>query len=164
MAKNRNIIIIEDNETFSLLITHYLKNNLIASNIFVENSGKKAIKSIERLNPAVVVLDYYLEDGISAKDVMRVINGMAEPPHVILLSSMTDEAEKKEVMDMGVSQFIQKSNESIYDLVKAIREYVPEMEPESQSKNGLSRIAWVGIAGALLVLLAVLLFFIIRMD
>ncbi|MEZ4721313.1 MAG: response regulator [Flavobacteriales bacterium] len=164
MAKNRNIIIIEDNETFSLLVTHYLKNNLIASNIFVENSGKKAIRSIERLNPAVVVLDYYLEDDISAKDVMKVIKAMDQPPHVILLSSMTDEREKKEVMDMGISQFIQKSNESIYDLVKAIREYVPEMEPESNSKKGLSQMMWIGIAGVFILFVIVLVFFVIRMD
>ena len=132
MPANRNIIIIEDNETFSLLITHYLRNNLGDVNVFIENSGKNAIHTINKLNPALVVLDYYLEDDISAKDVMEVINKMPVRPKVILLSSMTDEQEKSEIMAMGVERFIPKSNESIYDLVKEIQDQMHLIDPEDK--------------------------------
>ncbi|GEM_PF-849853 len=122
MPQNRNIVIIEDNETFSLLVTHYIKNNLGDVNVFVENSGKKALESIHRLKPYLVILDYYLEDDLSAKDVMSEINKMDDRPKVILLSSITDEDERNEVMSMGIHAFIPKKNESIYDLVKTIQD------------------------------------------
>lgn len=165
MAKNRNIVIIEDNETFSLLVTHYLKNNLANANVFIENSGKKAVESIKRLNPAIVVLDYYLEDDLSAKDVMSVINELPHPPRVILLSSMTDEHEKEEIMKMGVRQFIPKSNESIYDLVRIIQDHLVEIEKEDTQRataSGLSlqvRIALISIG---LLVLAALMFLFLR--
>lgn len=167
MAKNRNIIIIEDNETFSLLVTHYLKNNLMNANVFIENSGKKAVDSIQRLNPAIVVLDYYLEDEISAKDVMNVINEMPQPPKVILLSSITDEHEREEVMAMGIEEFIPKSNESIYDLVKTIQEQLLEIEEQDavdEVTRKFSLKSWIGLAVVLIVVIAALILLISRMG
>jgi len=164
MIKNRNIVIIEDNETFSLLVTHYLKNNLANANVFIENSGKKAIESIKRLNPAIVVLDYYLEDDLSAKDVMVVINQLPSPPRVIMLSSMTDEREKEEIMKMGVRQFIPKSNESIYDLVRVIQDHLSEMEQEDSVRSndgGLSLQVKIAIGGIVLLALAAVLFLLV---
>lgn len=165
MAKNRNIVIIEDNETFSLLVTHYLKNNLANANVFIENSGKKAVESIKRLNPAIVVLDYYLEDDLSAKDVMSVINELPNPPRVILLSSMTDEHEKQEIMNMGVRQFIPKSNESIYDLVRIIQDHLAEIEKEDTRRSttsGLSLQLKIALISIALLALAALMFLFLR--
>lgn len=161
MPANRNIIIIEDNETFSLLITHYLRNNLGDVNVFIENSGKNAIHTINKLNPALVVLDYYLEDDISAKDVMEVINKMPIRPKVILLSSMTNEQEKSEIMAMGVERFIPKSNESIYDLVKEIQDQMHLIDPEDKKgvhakKPVLSTNAIIGVVGATLLIVLLL--------
>lgn len=165
MAKNRNIVIIEDNETFSLLVTHYLKNNLANANVFIENSGKKAVESIKRLNPAIVVLDYYLEDDLSAKDVMSVINELPNPPRVILLSSMTDEHEKQEIMNMGVRQFIPKSNESIYDLVRIIQDHLAEIEKEDTRRSntsGLSLQLKIALISIALLAVAALMFLFLR--
>jgi len=158
MASNRNIVIIEDNETFSLLITHYLRNNLGDVNVFIENSGKNAIQTIKKLNPSLVVLDYYLEDDISAKDVMLAINDISVPPKVIMLSSMTDEKEKQEVMAMGVEKFIPKSNESIYDLVKEIQDQLQLIGSEGDQeapdeKSGLSSSAMIGLTALVAILL-----------
>lgn len=135
MPKNRNIIIIEDNETFSLLVTHYIKNNLGDVNVFVENSGKKALESIHRLKPYLIILDYYLEDDLSAVDVMNEINKMNDRPKVILLSSITDEGERQEVMKMGIHSFIPKKNESIYDLVKTIQDLLDD-DNSGKTTNG----------------------------
>lgn len=137
MKRQQNIIIIEDNETFSLLVTHYLKNNIGNAHIYAENSGAKAIASIRRLKPSLVVLDYYLENELSAKDVMKVINGMTNKPKVILLSSITDEAEKREVMAMGIEHFVPKSNESFYDLIRVIEQILERQKDESAQHRGL---------------------------
>ena len=151
MPNNRNIVIIEDNETFSLLVTHYIKNNLGDVNVFVENSGKKALESIHRLKPYLVILDYYLEDDLSAKDVMGEINKMEDRPQVILLSSIKDEAERNEVMAMGIHSFIPKKNESIYDLVKTIQDLLND----SEKRNGFNASALrINSRTALLVILA----------
>lgn len=167
MATNRNIIIIEDNETFSLLVTHYLKNNLMNAKVFIENSGKKAIEGIKRLNPAIVVLDYYLEDEISAKDVMQVINEMDHSPKVILLSSITDEQEREEVMAMGIDEFIPKSNESIYDLVKIIQEKLVELEDEDgmqRVQGKLSMKPWMVWAAVLILITASIIVILTQMG
>ena len=160
MAATSNIIIIEDNETFSLLVTHYLKNNLGNTKVYVENSAARAIQSIQRLNPSLVILDYYLENDLSAKDVMNVINMMPNRPKVILLSSITDEQEKEEVMAMGIERFVKKTNQSFYDLVKAIDEVLVDGETEQeqvQDKQGISNLAIVGLFG-IVALVAVLLY------
>lgn len=126
-------------------------------NVFIENSGKNAIHTIKKLNPSLVVLDYYLEDEISAKDVMLAINAMPVPPKVIMLSSMTDEREKEEVMAMGVQRFIPKSNESIYDLVKEIQDQLQMLDGgfkknRKRQSKGLSIFAIVGIMALALIL------------
>lgn len=159
MPANRNIIIIEDNETFSLLITHYLRNNLGDVNVFIENSGKNAIHTIKKLNPSLVVLDYYLEDEISAKDVMLAINEMPSPPKVIMLSSMTDEKEKQEVMAMGVERFIPKSNESIYDLVKEIQDQLQSLDgkEKSASQKQMRKLSTNAIIGLVAIVALVIL-------
>ena len=162
IASPYNIIIIGDNETFSMLVTHYLKNNLANAQVFAEVSAKKAIASIKRLKPTLVVLDYYLEDDLNAKDVMQVINEMGKDrPEVILLSSITDEKEKQEVMAMGIEQFVPKSNESFYDLVSAIEASLANRKASYgaiERRGKLSLRGWIGlIAIALLVVLAALL-------
>ena len=166
MAKNSNILIIEDNETFSLLITHYLKNNLPSSHVFVENSGMKAIETIHRLNPAVVVLDYYLDEQLSAKDVMIAISDMKPIPHVILLSTITDESERLEIMKMGVGEFIPKSNESMYDLAKLIQEHLNGRNENINSNTVSTSPLIKNLAiGGLFVLVLILVFFLLsRMD
>ncbi|MEX2595430.1 MAG: response regulator [Salibacteraceae bacterium] len=166
MNSPRNIIIIEDNETFSLLVTHYLKNNLGNVKVYVENSGARAIESIKRLKPSLVVLDYYLENDLSAKDVMEVINSMPTKPKVILLSSITDEQEKKEVMAMGIDEFVPKSNESFYDLVRSIEYLLSQLSSENENDESNSHFLFSkrGLAGLLLllgILIAVLLLYLL---
>lgn len=155
MSKSKNIIIIEDNETFSLLVTHYLKTNLGDATVYVENSGARAIESIKRLKPSIVVLDYYLENDLSAKDVMDVINSMEFRPSVILLSSITDEKEKEEVMKMGIEKFVPKSNESLYDLIQVIEGILSKKQVSSVSES--RRLSVFGVIG----LIALVLFFIL---
>ncbi len=155
MSKSKNIIIIEDNETFSLLVTHYLKTNLGDAKVYVENSGARAIESIKRLKPSIVVLDYYLENDLSAKDVMDVINSMEFRPSVILLSSITDEQEKEEVMKMGIEKFVPKSNESLYDLIQVIEGILSKKQVSSVSES--RRLSVFGVIG----LIALVLFFIL---
>lgn len=131
---NHNIIIIEDNETFSLLVTHYLRNNLENAVVFAEHSGARAMESIKRLRPSLVVLDYYLEDGLSAKDVMEVINEMPAPrPKVILLSSIQDVQEREAVMKMGIERFVPKTNQGFYELVRNIEEMLSAEQYTQQS-------------------------------
>lgn len=153
MSKTKNIIIIEDNETFSLLVTHYLKTNLGDATVYVENSGTRAIESIKRLKPSIVVLDYYLENDLSAKDVMDVINSMEFRPSVILLSSITDEQEKEEVMKMGIEKFVPKSNESLYDLIQVIEGILSKKQASNVSES--RRLSVFGVIG----LIALVLFF-----
>jgi len=155
MSKSKNIIIIEDNETFSLLVTHYLKSNLGDATVYVENSGARAIESIKRLKPSIVVLDYYLENDLSAKDVMNVVNSMDDRPSVILLSSITDQKEKEEVMKMGIEKFVPKSNESLYDLIHVIEGIL------NQKKNANSKVGRSLSVGAIVGLVALVLFFLV---
>lgn len=125
-------------------------------NVFIENSVKNAIHTIKKLNPSVVVLDYYLEEDVSAKDVMKSINEMEDRPKVIMLSSMTNETEKKEVMAMGVERFIPKSNESIYDLVKEIQDQLSDIMPATDVLAEKDGNAKIGILGMVLLVLVAL--------
>lgn len=160
MSQKQNIVIIEDNETFALLITHYLKNNLTNANVYIENSGRKAIHSIKRMNPVVVVLDYYLEDQVSAKDVMETINQMDRPAKVILLSSNQNEIEINEVMQMGVHSYLPKANESIYALLKCIQSILSELEnsrPRPNASKLVSPVTIIGLVGLVLIILTMII-------
>jgi DNA-binding response OmpR family regulator len=148
------VIIIEDNETFSLLVTHYLKKNLEDVKVFAEHSGARAMESIKRIKPSLVVLDYFLEDDLSGKEVMTVINEMGtDRPRVILFSSIQDGEEKNEVLAMGVDLFVPKSNESFYDLVRSIESLLPAGE-KKQDKPANDK----GSSGTRMLITAVFLF------
>ena len=94
------------------------------------------------MKPAIVVLDYYLEDELSAKDVMEKLWDLNPKPHVILLSSITDEDEKNEVLSMGVNEFIPKKNESVYDLVKVIQNALGLDEGISSMNDENKKTSW----------------------
>ncbi|GAB4378333.1 MAG: hypothetical protein Kow0075_08140 [Salibacteraceae bacterium] len=154
MAQQQNILIIEDNEAFSLLVTHYLNKNLLNVRVFVENSGQKAIESIKRLNPSIVVLDYFLENNLSAEDVINVIKSMPSQPKIILLSSLKEKEEIDKMMQLGVKAFIPKSNESFYDLVKVIHELMPENGVENPVRSSLRPYLLLSIFIAILIFIA----------
>lgn len=167
MAGKYNIIIIEDNETFALLITHYLKNNLPHANVYIENSGSKAIQSIKRLNPQIVVLDYYLEEQLSAKDVLKVIHEMVRPSRVILFSSIEDETELQQVMQMGVHSFLPKANESIYLLLKTIQGIIEDIETDDNIRTGgknKTNNFILGLIGVAIIVIALVLILLSQMD
>ncbi len=91
---------------------------------------------------------------------MNVINSMEVRPTVILLSSITDQKEKEEVMAMGIEKFVPKSNESLYDLIQVIEGILNENRlNHNSSGNMLSVNAIIGlIALVVFFLLAVYIF------
>jgi DNA-binding response OmpR family regulator len=160
MADQQNIIIVEDSETFSLLVTHYLKNNLGHVKVYVENSGAKAIERMKDLKPSLVVLDYYLEDDLSAIDVMIEVNKMEARPKVILLSSIKDEVEKAKVMSMGIERFVQKSNESMYELLQCIEELLEDRRGvQHTNPSKLPGLFWLAALTAVIALSLAFYFF-----
>lgn len=166
MIDGKNILVIEDNETYSLLTTHYLKNNIPDGNVFIENSAKRAIASLKRLTPSVIVLDYYLEDQLSARDVLEEIKRLSKKPYIILLSSIEDKQEQEAILKLGVDQFIPKSNASMYDLLKAIQEALEQEERASIAgpDGPTHKLKWLWIVVALLLIFALGMLFLTQMD
>ena len=166
MVDGKNILVIEDNETYSLLTTHYLKNNVPNGNIFIENSAKRAIESLPQLNPTVIVLDYYLEEQLSARDVLVAIKKLPKKPHVILLSSIEDKHEQEAIMKLGVDQFIPKSNASMYDLLKTILEVLERQDDgvTDRSQNAGGKLKWLWVVVGLLLIAAMGMVFLIQTD
>ena len=121
MSGNPFILIADDDQFFSTLLkVKFEEEGLVAQ---VANNGEEAMKMIRAKRPDLLVLDIVMP----VKDGFEVIKEIKEDDKlktlkIVVLTNLAQEEDKKSVLQMGVQDFIVKSDVSIADLAKKIKE------------------------------------------
>ena len=100
------ILVIEDSEAFSLIITRQLKNKY---NYKVASSGADGLTKAKTLKPDLILLDIEMP-GYNGIDVLREIKRLRIPTRVIMLTIRGEPETIVECMRLGASNYITKKS------------------------------------------------------
>ncbi|MDD5597884.1 MAG: response regulator transcription factor [Victivallaceae bacterium] len=84
-------------------------------------NGLQAIEMAQRLHPSVIVLDIAMPQLNGLETARRILQQVAPPPRILILSAHSADAYVKQVISLGVSGYLIKQS-SANSLVRAIKE------------------------------------------
>lgn len=102
--RNRKILIIEDEENISDLVSHYLDNEGFKTK--VANCGEEGLRVIGEFLPDLILLDLMLPD-ISGFEVCKKISASYIIP-IIMMTAKSDTVDKILGMELGADDYITK--------------------------------------------------------
>lgn len=101
---NKRILIIEDEEAISDLISLYLEKEGFITK--VANNGQDGIDLVEKFNPDLILLDLMLPD-INGFEVCKKISSQYSIP-IIMITAKSDTIDKILGMELGADDYITK--------------------------------------------------------
>lgn len=121
--KTRKVLVVEDD----YFLAKIYKIKLAKENIDAEISsdGEEALALIKKEKPALILLDMVLP-GMSGFEILEEIrkdDSLKKIP-VIILSNLGQDADIERGRELGVIDYLVKSDISIHDVVKKIKENI----------------------------------------
>ena len=119
----KKILIIEDDSFLQGLASRKLKAE--GYDVSVASNHTEAFKALGSSKPDLVLLDLLLPevDGFTILKQIRDTAGTKKLP-VIVFSNLSEDADSKRVQDLGVVEFMVKSNFTLDELVKKVKSVV----------------------------------------
>lgn len=130
--KRRNIVVVEDDEMFSMFLTHYLRNNMGDINVNVCASGEEGVQTILATEPDAVILDYYLDD-MTGLEILRKVKAQLPNLIVIVLSAQKKIDTAVELLKEGANAYISKSPDSALELMQSLEAAFQKRERKDDS-------------------------------
>lgn len=100
----KTVLIVEDHSRVALLIQSYLKRDGYSTLLAFD--GLSAIKSFERNNPDMLILDVMLP-GLSGLDIVEKVRKVSSVP-IIMLTAKSEEKDKLAGLKLGADDYIVK--------------------------------------------------------
>ena len=117
----KKILIIEDEQPLlKILADKFTKEDF---EVILTTNGKDGLDSALKNHPDIILLDILMP----VMDGMMVLNELRKDPwgknaSVILLTNLSDSEKKKTGFHQGVSEYLIKSDLSLNDIVKKVKE------------------------------------------
>lgn len=124
------IFIVEDNELYSLSLDFGLSHQG-NYRIVTFKSGEECIANLHQ-NPAVIILDYYL-DGMNGKEALKEIKRINPEIPVIIMSNQNDVQIAVDLLKEGAYDYIAKSNYATIKLNSAIQHLLTVKEKSQEN-------------------------------
>lgn len=122
-VKRKYILVAEDDSFYQNLYKVKLTNE--GFDVNVASNGKEAIDEVKKRKPDLVLLDLIMPDK-DGFEVLREIRGdpQTKDLKVIVLSNLGQEEDIKKVKELGVLDYLIKTNVSIQSVVSKIKEHL----------------------------------------
>jgi len=118
-----NVAIVEDHKILAEALTNSLQGNSLIKDIRLFTNGDSFLEASKKWVPNLIISDL-LMGGISGSKLIKAYRSqLGEDIKIIVLSSVTRQADVEEVMLLGANCFLSKE-ESIETLVKAIHKVI----------------------------------------
>lgn len=120
------VLIVDDEKNLRRLLRLTLK--YLKCELYEATNGWEAIRSVAEHRPDIVILDIMMPGGIDGIEVCKRIKSTpdAHGPHVILLTAMGQERDRKAGMEANADAYITKPFSPI-QLVSVIEDFVLKM-------------------------------------
>ncbi|MDD4625415.1 MAG: response regulator [Candidatus Pacebacteria bacterium] len=117
------ILVVEDEQILAEMYQDKFKKE--GFEVIVAKDGKEGIKMMREQKPALVLLDILLpnENGIDFLKKQKKDPKLSSIP-IIVFSNFDDPETKKETLDLGVKEYLIKSNHNPREIVEQIKKYI----------------------------------------
>lgn len=117
------ILVVEDEQILAEMYQDKFKKE--GFEVIVAKDGKEGIKMMREQKPALVLLDILLpnENGIDFLKKQKKDPELSSVP-IIVFSNFDDPETKKETLDLGVKEYLIKSNHNPREIVEQIKKYI----------------------------------------
>ena len=114
------ILIVEDDPFLSKVLGATLKNEGLE--VDLAHDGEAALDFIGKNNYKVILLDLVMpvKNGF---DVLAELKKKKNKTPVLVFTNLSQEEDKREVMNLGAKGFYVKSNIAISEIIKVVREF-----------------------------------------
>ena len=118
------ILVVDDERMTSRTISMALE--ALGYVVVVAESGKDGLKVAAEQHPRLIVLDYHMKDidGIAVLRTLRKDEWGKNVP-VVMASNIYDVDIINSIMELGVQDYVLKSDINLDDIVKLVGKYVP---------------------------------------
>jgi len=121
MSNKKKILIVEDEEPLKLTLKKKFKNE--GFSVLEATNGEDGLKLTQEKKPDLILLDIVMPvmDGMTMLKKLRKQDFGKEMP-VILLTNLADTSDVNKAMELGVFDYLVKSNWEIKDVVEKVKE------------------------------------------
>ena len=126
-----SVLVVDDEHKIRDVVRTYLEHDGYA--VFVAASGEEALKSAQRLQPDLVVLDLMLPD-LAGEEVARSLRAISDVP-IIMLTAKASEDDRVSGLRLGADDYLAKpfSPRELVARVDAVLRRAKGTEPEVSS-------------------------------
>jgi DNA-binding response OmpR family regulator len=120
MENIKRVLIVEDDPLLGELLLEHFNKEGIYSELVVD--GEKALESILKNRPELVLLDILLPKMSGLEMLKKLKEANVVPPlPVIILSNFMEEGKIKEGVALGAKDYLVKSNVDLNDITKKVK-------------------------------------------
>jgi DNA-binding response OmpR family regulator len=122
----KRVLMVEDDDALAVVYINRIKAEGIDVRRVV--NGEDALATAISYKPHLILLDVMIPR-VSGFDVLDIIRNTPETANirVIILTALSQEADIKKATDLGVDDYLVKSEVPLNDIVKRIKELVSEL-------------------------------------
>jgi DNA-binding response OmpR family regulator len=129
----RTILLVEDEQNIASLVSLYLGNE--GFTVAHVADGGEALAAVERLEPALVVLDVMLP-GIDGLEICRRLRARPAPVPIILLTARDGEVDRVLGLELGADDYVTKPF-SPRELVARVKAVLRRAQPQPETEDRL---------------------------
>lgn len=119
-SKGKKILVVEDDQSLSILLTEKLIN--LGFEVANATTGQQAFNSVKNSKPELVVLDIMLPGGANGFDFLEQIKSNEEYKGIKVLVLTNLDTEEKTAMDIGAEDYMVKANNSLDEVVARVQD------------------------------------------
>lgn len=140
MSETQSIVVVEDDASIADLLNTYLRND--GFKVFLVDDGRKALETIARERPALVILDLNLPGDMDGLDVCRELRKKSEMP-IMMVSARDAELDRVLGLELGADDYVTKpfSPRELIARIKAILRRYHHREEEREDPVSIGTIA-----------------------
>jgi CheY-like chemotaxis protein len=126
------IVVADDDRMFRKVAETTLRRH--GYEVAIASDGEEALQLIRSERPDIIVLDLIMPK-LQGFDVLQILkqDTLTSAIPVIVLSSLTQEQDKQEALDLGAVAYFNKTTFSIADLVKQVETTLTKGQESCQS-------------------------------
>ena len=119
---NKKVLIVDDEQSIRDSLSLLLKHNF---QVTTAADGLEAIDQLESGDPDLILLDVMMPK-VSGFDVLDILRNTPETANVqvVMLTALSQESDKQRALDLGVDDYLVKSQVVIADVVDRVKQHL----------------------------------------
>lgn len=137
MEEKKRILLVEDDETLSAVYQSRLE--LEGFDVKAVYNGEDALSATLEYRPDLILLDVMMPK-ISGFDVLDILKNTPETKdiRVVMLTALGQEKDRKRAEDLGVNEYLVKSQVVISDVVERVKHHLGMSTNNSNTPSNLN--------------------------